>query len=134
MIEPTPAKTWSPDQLAFQAWLALPSAARSPKTQQALAKDLGHDPATLSDWKRLPGWHEAVYDMAHAAVTGELVPVLHAQVREAKKGSLPHAQWLFEVAGKWSPKQRLEHSGRDGAPLVFTIAIDRKDDDDASGS
>lgn len=132
MSEPTAAKTWTPDQLTVQAWLALPSSARTPKTQQQLAKQLGHDPATLSDWKRIPGWHDAIYDLAMAHVLGDLVPVLHAQVVQAKKGSLTHAQWLFEVAGKWSPKQRLEHSGNDGAPLVFTIAIDRKDDADAS--
>lgn len=132
MAEQTGPNAWTADHLRFQAWLALPSAARSPKSQKQLAAELGVHETTLCDWKRLPGWHDAVYDLAMAEVRGELAPVLHAQIREAKKGSLPHAQWLFEVAGKWSPKQRHEVSGQDGAPLVFTIAIDRKEDDDAS--
>lgn len=29
---------------------------------------------------------------------------------------------------------RVEHTGKDGAPLTFTIAIDRKDDQDAGGN
>lgn len=28
---------------------------------------------------------------------------------------------------------KVEHTGKDGAPLVFTIAIDRRDDDDSNG-
>lgn len=134
MTESTGVNTWTPDQMLFQAWLSLPSSCRDPKSQKSYAAAHGVAEETLSRWKRLPGWHDAVYDLALSHVLGDLVPVLHAQVVQAKKGSLPHAQWLFEVAGKWSPKQRLEHSGSDGAPLVFTIAIDRKDDDDVSGS
>lgn len=121
MIEPSIANVWTPDQLKFQAWLALPSAVREPKSQKQLAHLLEHDPATLSDWKRLPGWHDAVYALAIVHVIGELVPVLHAQVKEAKKGSLPHAQWLFEVAGKWTPKQRTEVSGPNGDPIPFDV-------------
>lgn len=71
-----------------------------------------------------------MYALAVSELTGELVPVLQAQVREAKKGSLSHAQFLFELAGKWSPKSRHELTGDGGAPLTFTIAIDRRDADD----
>lgn len=104
------AKTWTPDQLTFQAWLALPAAARDPKQQRQLAGMLEVHETTLSDWKRLPGWHDAVYELAMRHVVSDLVPVLYAQVREAKRGSLPHAQWLFEIAGKWTPKQKIEQS------------------------
>jgi hypothetical protein len=41
-------------------------------------------------------------------------------------------RWLPYVLG--SPKQEHEHSGAGGGPLVFTIAIDRKDGDDGSSS
>ena len=110
MPEQTSANTWTPDQLKVQAWLALPSAARSPKTQKQLAAELEVHETTICDWKRLPGWHDAVYSLALSEVVGELIPVLHAQVKQAKAGSLPHAQWLFDVAGKWTPKQQTQAS------------------------
>jgi hypothetical protein len=109
---PTEAKPWSPDQIAFQAWLALPPVVRVPRQQRQLALLLEVHESTLSDWKRLPGFGDAVYALALRHVVSELVPVLHAQVRQAKRGSLPHAQWLAEITGKWSPKHRLEHDGQ----------------------
>lgn len=111
--------------MKFQAWLALPSAARMPKSQRDLARQLEHDPATLSDWKRLPGWADAVYDLAMEVVKGDLVPILHAQAKQALKGSLPHAQWLFEVAGKWTPKSRLEHGNAPGE--TFQVEVQARD-------
>lgn len=41
-------------------------------------------------------------------------------------------RWLPYWLG--SPRQEIEHSGPGGAPLTFTITIDRKDADDASDS
>ena len=117
------AKEWSAAQLQFQAWLALPPKERTPRTQQALARVLEVHETTLSDWKRLPGWGAAVYALAHAQLEHDLVPILQAQAREAKKGSLAHAQWLFDLAGKWSPKQRLEHTGKDGASIEITLEL-----------
>jgi hypothetical protein len=126
--EVTPGKPWTPDQLKFQAWLALPSAAREPKQQKQLARLLEVHEVTLSEWKRLPGWHDAVYEMAMSEIKGELVPVLHAQVREAKKGSLPHAQWVFEVAGKWTPTTRREHANAPGESFQIGIkAVDYRE-------
>jgi hypothetical protein len=121
-ISPNATKSWSADQLLFQRWLATPSHQRQPRQQQQLARQLGHDPATLSDWKKIPGWGEAVYELGQCELANELVPILQAQVREAKKGSLAHAQWCFELAGVWSPKQKHELTGRDGQPIdVRTI-------------
>lgn len=108
MAEPNERKPWSSDQVKFQAWLALPKSERQPRDQRQLSRLLEVHESTLSDWKNLPGWHDAVYELALQHVTGELAPIMHAQVKEAKKGSLPHAQWIFDVAGKWSPKQKTE--------------------------
>jgi hypothetical protein len=129
---PTGAKSWSPDQIVLQAWLALPKAAREPRSQRALAAELEVDESTLSDWKKLPGFNDAVYALVIDHVVGELVPVLHAQVREAKKGSLPHAQWLAEICGKWTPRARLDHSGTVEVVTVATVreALGIRFDDD----
>lgn len=126
MAEVVSGKKWTPDQLKFQAWLALPASARSPKTQRELARQLEYHEITLTEWKRLPGWHDAVYALAITEIIGELVPVLHAQVKQAKDGSLPHAQWVFDVAGKWTPKQRVEatvQAGVKGYPSELIEAL-----------
>lgn len=121
---PIAAKVWSPDQLKLQAWLALPSSAREPRSQRELAKQLERDEATLSDWKRLPGFADAVYALALDHVKHALVPVLYAQVREAKRGSLPHAQWVFEVTGLWTPTSRQQHGNVPGE--TFEVVVQPK--------
>jgi hypothetical protein len=114
-------KPWTPDQLAFQAWLAVPPMARTPRSQRALAAQFEIREATLSDWKRLPGFGDAVTELALEWVKAELAPILFAQVAHARSGSLEHAKWLFEVAGVWSPKQRHEHEGPSGGPIEIVI-------------
>lgn len=127
MNEPNDAKMWTPDQLVFQAWLALPSAARSPKQQQQLAKQLGHDPATLSDWKRLPGFQDAVYAMALDVVKGELAPILHAHAKRAHV-DLDSAKWVFEIVGKWTPTTRQQHGNVPGEPFQIGVkAVDYRE-------
>ena len=117
----TGAKFWSADQIHVQRWLAVPSPLREPRSQRALAAQLELHETTLSDWKKLPGFADAVAGLALEHIKGDLAAVLHAQVAAAKKGSLPHAQWLFELVGKWSPKQRHEHGGAAGGPLRIVI-------------
>lgn len=90
----------------------MPTAERDPKKQDQFARLIERDSATLWRWKQLPGWNDAVYALAHEHLTGELAPIMHAQVKEAKRGSLSHAQWLFEVSGKWTPKQKHEMTTR----------------------
>lgn len=128
-LAPIRANAWTADQIAFQHWLALPPPSREPRSQKELARQLERDASTLSDWKKLPGWGDAVYALAAERLRGELVPVLGAQIAEAKKGSLPHAQWLFQLAGLWEPKAAL--TGGDGGPL--RIVVERVDDRRSAG-
>lgn len=111
MNESKGVNDWTPEQLRFQVWLTTLPTERHPRTQQAYAKTVGMAEETLSRWKRLPGWGAAVYALAHQALDNDLVPILQAQAREARKGSLPHAQWLFDLAGKWTPRAKVEHGG-----------------------
>ncbi len=134
MAAPTaliPAKAWTADQVAFQRWLATPPSAREPRSQKALAAQLEVHETTLSDWKREPGWGEAVYAHVAASLEGELVGVLHAQIAQAKQGSLPHAQWLFQLAGLWEPRSTTEVRGAGGGPL--RIVIETVDDRGPTG-
>lgn len=105
MSEVISGKQWTPDQLKFQAWLALPSSEREPKQQKQLARLLEVHEVTLSEWKRLPGWHDAVYALTLSEVKGELGPILQAHAKLARQ-NLDSAKWLFEVTGVWVPKQQ----------------------------
>lgn len=124
----TEVKGFTADQLHLQAWLALPKKARQPKTQRALAAQLEVREETLSRWKDLPGFHEAVCALAVRQVLARMPAILEAQAAMGEQGSLAHAQWLAELAGVWTPRpQKLEHTGSGGGPLrvVFEVVDDR---------
>jgi hypothetical protein len=74
-------------------------------------------------WQPIPArcWSRWSLTLAVAELKAELVPILRAQVKEAKKGSLAPAQWIFQVMGLWSPKQQHEHTGGTGGPLRIVI-------------
>lgn len=56
--------------------------------------------------------------------------IVELDVAAAEAGDTARVdRWLAYALG--SPKQEIEHTGKDGAPLTFTISIDRKDTGDA---
>lgn len=118
--EVSTGKPWTPDQLKFQAWLALPSTARTPKQQRQLAAQLEVHEVTLSEWKRLPGFADAVYEMALEVVRADLAPVLHAHAKLALT-NLDSAKWLFEVVGRWTPTTRNQHGNVPGEEFRVTV-------------
>lgn len=122
-------RSWGADQIAFMHWLAVPPAARRPRAQRDLAAQLEHHPDTLSRWKAQPGFAEAVHRLALEYVKGEMPAILHAQIRQAKAGSLPAAQWLAQICGLWTPKEERHITGSEGGPirLVIHTVDDRAD-------
>jgi hypothetical protein len=106
---PSDTKSWSADQYKFQLWLALPSSIRKPKTQRAIAEELGVHESTLSDWKKLPGWRDAVNTLALDLVRDDVPDVLASTRREAKKGSFQHQKMILEMVGLYT--ERREVSG-----------------------
>lgn len=80
------SRDWSDEQIQFMVWLATPKKLRDPKTQDALAKQLGYTPEQLSRWKRYPDWNEAALAYRKNAVTLEdYQGVMAALIRQAKK-------------------------------------------------
>lgn len=96
---PNGSENWTPDQLRFQAWLALPKGQRVPKTQQQLAKEIGVHQDTLTDWKKLPGFFDAVNQLARELVKHDVAEVLGTVRREAKRGNLPYVNMVLSMAG-----------------------------------
>lgn len=96
---PSDANIWTPEQLRFQYWLALPKAERQPKQQRLMAGDIGVHESTLSDWKNLPGFRDAVNVIARELVKDDIPDVMAAVRREAKKGSIQHVNIVLAMAG-----------------------------------
>jgi hypothetical protein len=121
---PNDAKTWTGDQERFIAWLALPKAERAPKLQQQLAKEIGVDQSTLSDWKKLPGFMDEVNTRARELVKHDIADVLGVIRREAKKANLPYVNMVLAMAGM---AVDVEAAGKGPASLKAYIGISPDD-------
>lgn len=107
-MEPKAAKDWSPEQVEFMLWLAMPKRARSLKTQQQFAKHVGVHETTLSDWKRIDGFMAEVKKISVSLIDNDVPEIIHKVVAQAKGGSLAHQQMILEMAGVYVQKQRIE--------------------------
>ncbi len=92
-------KYWSPEQVRFMRWLALPKAERQPKQQQQLAKELDVSAETLSRWKSEPDFMDEVVHLARELVKHDVPDVLGTIRREAKRGSQYHTNVFLAMAG-----------------------------------
>lgn len=84
------------EQLELALWLSLPSYAREPRTQKQLAKKLGVDASTFSDWKLLPGFMIYVRHLMEERIQEDCPDVVGALVRKAKKGDVPALKLFFD--------------------------------------
>lgn len=100
---PKNVKKWSRNQRKFMLWLASDKNSRLPPNQGMLAKQIGVHEATLSRWKRIPGFWEEVTDIARELLRNDLAQIYAAIVREAVRGSYQHAKLALELAGEISP-------------------------------
>lgn len=102
------AKNWHAGQLQFIDWLALPKKLRKPRTQDQLAKIIGYDPATLSDWKKLPGFMDDVRQAAKTHLKNDVPEIFDALAREAKAGDVQAIKLALEVTGEYIPAQKVD--------------------------
>jgi len=91
---------WTTNQKRFQEWLATPKIIRTPPTQDMLAGDLGLNAATLSRWRKLDGFQDAVTALARKFLSDDLPDIYGALRREAVKGSFNHIKLSLELSGE----------------------------------
>jgi hypothetical protein len=117
-------REWTVEQLAFQRWLAMPRICREPKSAGKFAERLGLERHTLSKWKLLPGWSEAVGALVKSTVFQSPAVqqrVLGSLVAEAEQGSFPHQRLYLELAGIYNPK------GAPAASVTILYSVDPED-------
>ena len=108
-------KEWKAEQLAFMDWLATPKKDRDQWPQQRdFAEHIGVTPKTLSVWKKIPGFVDAVYARAKYYQGARVGSVLDALAKEAEGGDVPAIKLYLQVMGLWQPGM-----DRDVALIVF---------------
>lgn len=68
----------------------------------------------MDDLEGYVAWEKAE---AKAKLGRFVAPILTAYVREALRGSKQHGDTILEITGDYTPKSRMELTGKDGAPL-----------------
>src|ERR1700688_1333839 len=82
----------------FAKFCATPRSLRTLKTQEQFAKKFGVSPDTLSDWKKLPEFAEAVRREIRSREKGdlsEIIDALHSEALTGKPGAV--RLWLQYV-------------------------------------
>lgn len=98
--------------LRFVAWIAIPDAYRNPKSQEELAKEVGVDPATLSDWKKRTGFWDAVHDEMRHFLRGRTANVMVAFYNAIlREGDAARIRAWWEIVEGWTPKQKVAFAG-----------------------
>jgi hypothetical protein len=121
-------KNWTAEEIAFQEWLAAPKRQRSPKTQGAVAEQIGVTEETLSRWKKQDGWQSAVAESARRYLGDDLPEIYAALAREAKKGSAPHIKLALIAVGEYVEQSDVTSGGRPiSAPTVYLPAVADQD-------
>jgi hypothetical protein len=101
---------WSPAQWRFIELLASPEVGKSGKTQAELAIELGVRAETLSRWKKLPGFADAVYALAMQHAGARMGKVIASLGDAAEKEDNIQAKRLYlEAMGKVKPASAVQN-------------------------
>lgn len=114
-------RTWSPEQIRFQEWLALPRQMRQPATQEALAEELGVHWVTLSKWKKREGFMEAVSELARRHLIAALPDVYGSLVDEAVRGDVAAIKLYLQLLGEVTERSQIEVVGPRGGAVGLTV-------------
>lgn len=101
-------KNWTANQRKFMEWLRLPSTERIPLNQTRLAEEMKVRDATLSEWKRLPGFMEEVQSLIRQSLGDNAHEVMGSFKKKAATGSFPHQKTYLEMMGWHTDKQQTE--------------------------
>jgi hypothetical protein len=98
-------------QCLFAIWLATPKKERRPETQKLLAYDLQVDEDTLTNWKSLPGFSQAVIEITKEDLLRAVPEILHRMKNDALQSNCSQSitDRVLELTGVWSRKQSVQH-------------------------
>lgn len=118
---------WTPRQLRYQAWLAIPTTHRPNDltTKKEVAKWLGVRPDTLEAWQYLPGWWDGVFVNSQTIIGKALGNITTALVTRAEAGNVSAIKLAFEALGV--SIEKVEHNVHvESDQLIVMLASDDK--------
>lgn len=96
---------WSAKQLQLQQLEANPFDERT-LAEKCIAVGVGEK--TIYRWRHLPGWRDAVYDIARRWIGDKAPDVLRALVNTAKTGDTAAIKLYLEVTGRYVQHSELD--------------------------
>jgi hypothetical protein len=110
-----PSERLTQKQQMLLEYMLNPENRHKPVTQ--ICKDLGISRKMWYEAMERPRF-QTLYQEQSVAMTKHAVgPVINSVIKEATRGSLGHQKLVLEMAGVYTPKQQLEHSGPAGGPI-----------------
>ena len=104
---------------------------RTATTQNDFARQQKVHPSTLSKWKQLPGFHEAVMERVRAGFGWSMPDIYAALVRGARKENAQLIKLAMEMAGEHTDRQKIEHEGEVTFHVVYDNPSEGADTDPA---
>ena len=101
---------WSTIQLQFIEWCALPTSLRpeGEESQRAWAKKHGVHFNTPTQWKKIPGFSDKVWETAKSYLGGDVGEILRALARKAKAEDVPAIKLVLEILHRYHPGASVE--------------------------
>lgn len=96
---------FSPEQIKYIRWRAVPKPYRQPPTKAEFGNILGVRPETLDSWSRKEGFWEAVYAQCVDINSDRLPEVMKTLTERAIEGSVQSINLWLEAMGFYRPKE-----------------------------
>jgi hypothetical protein len=75
-----------------------------------------------------PEFTEVYNNKSKDLIKQAVAPVINTFIREAQRGSFQHGKVILEMAGIYTEKQQMEHTGKDGGPIEIKTMKDEEID------
>ena len=96
---------WAPKQLKMQELLANPM---DDRTIADKAAEVGISSRRVYTWKKLPGWNDAVFEIARSWIGDKAPEVLRALVNSAKEGDPTSIKLYLEIIGRYTQTSEID--------------------------
>jgi len=91
-------------KIQFGMWLGFPEGARTPKTQDELAKEMELTPQCLTRWKKDPLVQEVSENAIKLKATGHTVTIIDEMIKKAEEGNVNAAKLVLDYTGQLKSK------------------------------
>ena len=119
------ADKWNARQEKFIGWMALPKSQRTPPTHEELADALGLTSRTLRNWKKLPGFWPAVWELAEWHLSDWLPDIFDALGRKAAGGDVGAIRLALEAIGTLDAEGKVSVTVKPYSPEELAAAREK---------